>query len=1114
MSIIEPHPIIQFFDLMKLRFIIALACLTAASPSHGQTLTDPSLLSAVGTTHVSGANTWAYLLWQPSNAADAQGLVYALYRKDGAADSGTPFVRVAVTQPQTDDRKVGALIARSQELGQDVLGLDHSLTALFQDFIPDPSVSTATKLATVVLGTLDDPERQEALSFLAKCQPLAAMALGQAVADKLPAAGVYTYEIREFDTAASEDVRVLGRVTVDTAAGVPLPAPGAPVQVLRPDEKKQEGHLAIHLRWATPDALRERSPMHSGYSVYRVKKAFATDAARQWHLSPPPVADLIAGVNAGLGDVVRVNEGPVFPDELLDAVEAADPGDRETHFVTDDNRRFEDGGVSLVDGAEYYYFVTALDALCRDGAVSAGTLAMACDCLAPPPPIDVRVTNEVAFDGADRIQRLAVRWPAASDPDSAISSYEVFRWSSIEEIQEFRDDPTPRRIAVMPSVPAQGEYVWLDNAADAPRHPPAPGDPDLSGTLFFYTVRAVDSSACGGNISLHSPPARGILRASEGPAAPSGEVLVTCYDPSLEFTTVSTEPVEGLSESAYHFRLVCGAAVPEIFEWAEFRFRTGLTVVLTEFLGRAYFGRGGTGSQLASVYATLDEWDNDLVIECRAATRGGKITPWVLAVVTKPTKTNGDRFILLWVATVQEMIDVAGGPAGTDHCSIKPGTGDRNDPCVAVTPTPGSRELRIYRRVDDGPLTLVSVQELNDDSTPVIWKDGATPSGVAGVCYFAQLLDENGLASPMTPLGPCIRVVGDSEMPVPVLLRPEAISVNNAPFMRVKWSCPPYGVERFELWVARRSGAPPTTWPGSGLSSNLVDDAPLRHPNRATSDFGVYQTALLEGLPSEEEGTVFTFDLPVVNGTRYDLVVRAVGRGTFADGRPAGGFSNFEDFAWSAAEVSDPVNVPWPARPLPPARQATDFHPDIEAVYLDSLASGVAPWQGVGIRIGAYEYRGEYNRFVKVGDQGPTSAMPAYAIPGHVNPEQYLFQRPSPDDAPVNTLWPLALFRVQIPNATKSVVSFDTSQVSPLMDRIAWVHGNEPGAGLPATFVHDPFIAVMQKTAAPPSGNNFDIFLLDRNPVIRGASYQYLLVRYGPDMEIEEVLATNTVTIP
>ncbi len=1098
---------------MKLRFIIPLACLAAAFPSQGQNLTDPSLLSAVGTAHISGPDAWAYLLWQPSDAEDAQGLVYAIYRKNGDASSGSPFSRVAVTQPQTDDRTVGSLIARSTQLGQDVMGLDHTLTALFQDFIPAPSVSTAVKLAAVVHGTLNDPEQQEALAFLAKCQPLAAMALGQAVADKLPALGIYTYEIREFDTAASEDVRVLGRVTVDTASGVQLPAPGGPLQVQRPDDQKQEGHLSIHLRWATPDALRERSPMQSGYNVYRVKKTFAVDSSRKWQVTPPSAADLIAGVNAGLGDVVRVNEGPVFPDELLDAVEAADAGDRETYFVTDDNRRFEQGGVPLANGDEFYYFVTALDILCRDGAVSTGTLATACDCLAPPPPLDVHVSNEVAFDGTNRIQRLAVRWPAANDPDSAIASYEVFRWTSLEEIQEFRTDPIPRRIAVIPSVPTQDEYVYLDNAPDSPRHPPAPGDPDLSGTLFFYTIRATDSSACGGNTSLHSPPARGILRASEGPAAPTGDVLVTCYDPALQFTNVSSEAVDGLSETAYHFKLLCGA-VPEMFEWAEFRYRTGLSVVVHEFLGRAYFGREGAASQVAFINATRDDWPDDLEIECRAATRGGKITPWVSAVVPKPPKPDGDRLILLWLATVQEMTDVAGGPIGTDHCSIQPGTGDRNNPRVAVAPTPGSRELRIYRRVDDGPLTLVWVQELDDDTTPVIFDEGSTPSGVAGVCYFAQLLDENGLASPMTPLGPCIRVVGDSEMPVPVLLRPEAITVGGNARMRVSWSCPPFGIERFELWVARRNRSPLGAWPGSGLSANLVQDPPLRHPNRATRDFGVYQTALVAGLPSEEEGTVFTFDLPVTNGERYDLVVRAVGRGDFASGRPTGAFSNFEDFAWSAAEVADPVNVPWPARPLPPTSNATDYHSEIQAVYLNTLASGLPPWKGVGVRIGAYEYRGENSTFIKGGNVGPTSAMPAYYIPEHVDPQAYLFQKPAPDDAPVNTLWPLALFRVQIPNATKPVVSYDTSQVSPLMDQIAFVHGIEPGTSLPATIIHDPFIGVKPKPAPPPAGNNYDIFLLDRNPVIRGASYQYLLVRYGPGMEIEEVLATNTVIIP
>ena len=41
-----------------------------------------------------------------------------------------------------------------------------------------------------------------------------------------------------------------------------------------------------------------------------------------------------------------------------------------------------------------------------------------------------------------------------------------------------------------------------------------------------------------------------------------------------------------------------------------------------------------------------------------------------------------------------------------------------------------------------------------------------------------------------------------------------------------------------------------------------------------------------------------------------------------------------------------------------------------------------------------------------------------------------------------------------------------------------------------------------------------DILLLDRQPIIKGARYKYLLVRFTPGKEIERVIVTNTVDVP
>jgi hypothetical protein len=45
-------------------------------------------------------------------------------------------------------------------------------------------------------------------------------------------------------------------------------------------------------------------------------------------------------------------------------------------------------------------------------------------------------------------------------------------------------------------------------------------------------------------------------------------------------------------------------------------------------------------------------------------------------------------------------------------------------------------------------------------------------------------------------------------------------------------------------------------------------------------------------------------------------------------------------------------------------------------------------------------------------------------------------------------------------------------------------------------------------------GSDQDILLLDRQPVIAGARYKYLVVRLGPNKEIERVIVTNEVNVP
>lgn len=1066
---------------------------------------DVGFLSTVGTTVQNNGEYWSYLLWQSTEDSVADDRSFALYRRDTPEGN---FQRVSVTRDQGDERTLQALLPRAVKLGQNLDDLNTSLKHVFQDLVPDPALTVAARLSAVVRGTRDHVEKRSSLAFIARSHPLVAMALGQGMADRLPGAGEFTYELREFDVAAAEDIRVLGRVTVNTANPVSLPAPGRPFVMLLPDTREKEGHLAVHLRWSTPTALRELSLKHSGFRVYRVARAYAENGARKWQTTAPS-ADALLTASFTVPDQVRqVNDAPIYPDVILDdgagAGGAENPADQTTYFYTDDNERFHEGAEPLPNGAQFYYFVTALDILGRDGVVSPGRLTTICDRMAPSAPVRVRVTPEVSYVGGQSLQQFAVRWAPVTDADSSISAYHVYRWSSIEEMQMMGNDLLSHRVAVMPHAANKEEYVFLDNTAGAPRFPPLEGQPDVSSMGFIYTVRALDSGACESNYSPHSAPSRGTLRNMEGPAAPLVDVMIQCHEPVVEYTSASLKPEAGLQDNAFHFELVCATPYQETFEWAEFRVDTS-HVVISNAAGRVYFGDEGTNSQLAFLTLSRDNWP--VGIYCRAATRSGRVTEWVPANVTAPAKAKDQRFQIIFTATLMTSVVEAGGECGSTHVNTVPGTDDVAPICVDVKAAPDSREMKIYRQVDDGPLTLVDVRELANAEDPVQWCDGELPVTGADVRYFVQTQDVNGLPSPLVAVGP-VRSTSQKSLPVPMLLPVEHLANNRA---RLRWSCAPYGVERFELWIAKKQGAPVDAWANSLLSENLAVTRPTRNESSPTQDFGVYQTGLVGGLATQEDGAVYYVDIPVASLVNYYVFVRAVDRGSYAGGRMAGGFSNLQTFKWSESEVTPGVTVPWPPRELPATATAGAFHSRISAVYLSELANS-SDWQGVGIRIGEYDYLGANSALIKGSATGPTG-LPQYALQGHVDPKSLLYRSAaaSTNREVEESLFPCVLYRMQVTSAVDlALISGDTSQVSPLMETIANVQ-DIAGAD-PVTYIHDPFINV--QITGIVGGVHGEIFLLDRQPVISGATYAYLLVRFNEGGEIQEVLSTNTVQIP
>jgi len=105
------------------------------------------------------------------------------------------------------------------------------------------------------------------------------------------------------------------------------------------------------------------------------------------------------------------------------------------------------------------------------------------------------------------------------------------------------------------------------------------------------------------------------------------------------------------------------------------------------------------------------------------------------------------------------------------------------------------------------------------------------------------------------------------------------------------------------------------------------------------------------------------------------------------------------------------------------------------------------------------------------------------------------------------SVMPCVLYRYQVTNDLYQTVGGDVVQVSPLMEEIAY-GPNGPGN----TILYDPFIgAVRLKSSNDPWG----LYLLDTQPVVRGATYQYLLMRFDEETkEMDRIIPAGTVTIP
>ena len=1024
------------------------------------------------------ARQWAYLLWHTDDQFLVRDKKFAIYAKEGDAGSIDSYELQGIALLQTDPLIIQALLNRASQIGDDLVKLEERIDGLFVQVMPEGNLTLPEKISAVIRGSLEDPEQFGNLVMLGRLHPGINLCIGYGHAERIADTGKTTFEVREHDLASGTDLGVIGRVTVEAGSPTVLPAPGAPVVV---PEKSGKGDLNVKLRWSTPNALRRLTLLNYGFNVYRMDRDYAEE---QGFHAVPPTNTIIASLAETNGFVKRVIDLPVLKSKDFTAANVDNfVSDPSTVFLADDNGRYRAGGVAFEDGQQFYYFVTALDVLGRDGLVSLGGLATVCDRLPPDAPRGLVVENDYSYDGGTDTtkQVLKVTWEQHTNTvQDTVTAYYVYRWVVMSDINKFAPNPLINQIAgPILHVPGQKFNSYVDDGAGSPQ---MPAD---AGKTFWYTVRAADDSVCdGGNLSANSAPAFGVLRDREGPGRPDGGVSILCCRPVVrpEEWQDDRDPLSGDPAFA-HYLLTCARHDPSI-RWVEFyAFNTGSP---TNRVGRFYYQ--GKEEKLEVRWAVDREraiQAEAVPIYARAGDSDGRVSEFSVIQTEGVPKRTTIRIVQFNAFQSCERSFFRERPdrRWPSH-TPQPGGGGGSVTGIDITIllTPGTKEYKLYRRIDFGALTLIKQGPADfDDVTQITVTDDSMPASSAFVCYYGQLFDEHGNASPLALLTSCFGI----KMPVakPLLSPLSSVGDLSSPQMNILWFCPPYGVERFEVWIATDVGNPPTdiSVELSPQIGPIQEDLPVVIEGTIlTNDYAVYRTPILG--PGFGQGAQFSISANIELGKTYTVFIKPVGK----DGTPATDDrnSNAEQFVWTEKVQMGPM-VPWPARPLPPIDNA--FHPKLQAERLPDWL-----FSGIGIRIGEAS-----SRF--------TQEEPPWTLDGHINPVEHLYTNSAGE-----ALFPVAVYRVQSPNATFPQVSEDVVQVSPLMEQIAHAFDFSPDIGN-ITTIHDPFIVVGPGAA----GANIPhpIYLIDTQPVVGDAEYIYLLVRLGEDKEILDVITTNPVFV-
>lgn len=1087
---------------------------------------DP-LVYTVGKTFPTNGGTTLhnYLLWQPGDAKTTFGKRFGIYAKNGDANSAAPYQLLGIQTLQTSPSAIQALLKLGEEFdanGGEVaerivaLNAEANATPLPGDFVypTEIDLEVAQKLAQIMTVAQVDAEVLQSLVSLGRVHPGVQMCLGLGFSIEANAGSLITYEVREVDPG-NNDLRVIGRITLDADNPQGLVEPGRPIQMFHPNNPDYQtnaspkDHLTVLTRWATPDALRVLLPHTFGFNLYRVPKSAVDGAAID-----PDAIDSEADA-LGLGGA-RVNSLPAVASLLLTDAEATNPAFEPTVFFYGDDKN--PPGDPFADGDTFYCYVAARDIAGHPGPLSKPTLIMVCDRLPPSIPAIISVENVFDLANSDpgngngtQHLRVNIRQVPDEPAENAATSYRIYRWHSATDWQRHGGDPNLNFIGEVAHVPGQA-VVSFDDDDDTDTDTDGPGgtgpdglggvdtgapvvtsesDPEM-GQTFWYTVRAVDNTACTPkNYSGHCGAVYGVPRDRVGPDQPKGS-LINCFCiPRINLINEGipvARPPYGVDDNFPGFVVRVWRNNPEArsvirkIKGFDVEFgRSDSSGNFTSRFTRRYFYRGL--EEFGDVLVPLRDVDGT-TLRVRSCLGDGSLSAWReiggqgrIPKLAEITRYDFRAFVDICCPTIissrvlrlpngrpdPRILELLPPPNPNDpDCppwvELRPGgippahipvgpDGTITGVCGNVYLDGDIREVRVYRRVGQaGAFQLIARQSGQSSLPNFQWKETA-PTLVNGieVCYYAQTFDEHGNSSPLTRLG-CVTVVNE-DLGVPILMDPVDLDPTGSfPVVGLSWFCDPVGVDRFELWVAEEGGTSPDIQAVGQLSAEIETNTNpvLTDEDGNELTFSVFRTnSLASGFGN---GGEFSLNLTVPAGKKLYYAVRPIGpqvedlvTGDYEYAQ--GDFSNIVSDTWVAPPTGPQDVIPWPARPLPGIAdvgiKVNDYIPGegplfayaIPAAQMNAQGASAAIFCGIFPQIGGSELPSEGN------------------FPGDRDPTEWLFKyRKQPTDNPASgdfeSILPFVVYRYQVPgtapgapypNAKPNLV-----QITPLIDRMSY----------------------------------------------------------------------------